>query len=211
MGAEPSSMARRVYPSAGRSGNEPRMGAPFEIAPLEASLETIAALSELIVEVVAAGGSVSFMHPLPPPEAAAFWEKSLAAASAGGRVVLGAWANGVLAGTVTLELAWAPNQPHRGEIAKLMTRPAYRGRGIARSLMVEAERIAATSGRTLLTLDTAEEDGAAGLYEGVGFQRVGVIPDFALKPYGGLTGTIIYYKRIGAAGWRSPLEERRTD
>jgi ribosomal protein S18 acetylase RimI-like enzyme len=172
------------------------MGESFEIKPLDVSVETIGALAEMIVEVVAAGGSVSFMHPLAPQEAAAFWERSLAAAAAGGRVVLGGWANGVLAGTVTLELAWAPNQPHRAEIAKLMTRPAYRGRGIARALMVEAEHIAAASGRTLLTLDTAEEDGAAGLYEGLGFQRVGVIPDYALKPHGGLTGTIIYYKRI---------------
>lgn len=78
-----------------------------------------------------------------------------------------------------------------------MTRVAARGRGLARALMVEAERIAIERGKTLLTLDTAEEDGAAGLYESLGFQRVGVIPDYALKPHGGLTGTIIYFKRIG--------------
>jgi hypothetical protein len=51
----------------------------------------------------------------------------------------------------------------------------------------------------LLTLDTAD-DGAAGRYEGGGFQFVGPIPDHALKPRGGLTGTRIYFKRIGPAG-----------
>ena len=36
-----------------------------------------------------------------------------------------------------------------------MTRVSHRGRGIARSLMIEAERIAVERGRTLLVLDTA--------------------------------------------------------
>jgi len=174
------------------------MAHSFDIRRLSSDQATIAALSEMLVEVVAAGGSVSFMHPLAPEVAAAFWTRSLAAADAGERVVLGAFEAGVLVATVTLHLDCPPNQPHRGEIAKLMTRLAQRGRGAARALMLEAERIAIEEGRTLLTLDTAEEDGAAGLYEGLGFVRVGLIPDYAFKPHGGLTGTILYYKRIGA-------------
>jgi ribosomal protein S18 acetylase RimI-like enzyme len=113
--------------------------------------------------------------------------------------VLGAFDDGALVATVTLLLDCPPNQPHRAEIAKLMTRVSHRGRGIARALMLEAERIAVERGRTLLTLDTAEEDGAAALYEGLGFIRAGLIPDYAYKPHGGLTGTILYFKRIGAA------------
>jgi ribosomal protein S18 acetylase RimI-like enzyme len=169
------------------------------IAPLTAERATIAALAEMLVEVVAAGGSVSFMHPLATADAEAFWMNSLAAADTGQCVVLGAYEDGRLVASVTLDLTCPPNQPHRADIAKLMTRVAARGRGYARALMVEAERVAVERGRTLLTLDTAEDDGAAGLYEGLGFERVGVIPDYALKPHGGLTGTIIYFKRIGAA------------
>ena len=172
---------------------------PIRIAPLTASPETIAALSEMLVETVAHGGSVSFMHPLAPETAAAFWAASLAAADAGRRIVLGAWAGGELAGTVTLDLDTPPNQPHRADIAKLMTAVRWRGRGVGRALMTEAERLAAARGRTLLTLDTAEEDGAAGLYERLGFQFAGAIPDYAFKPLGGLTATRIYFKRIGAA------------
>jgi ribosomal protein S18 acetylase RimI-like enzyme len=92
-----------------------------------------------------------------------------------------------------------PNQPHRAEIAKMMTRISHRGQGVAKALMRAAESMAAERGRTLLVLDTAVEDGASGLYERLGFKLSGVIPDYALKPHGGLTGTMIYWKRTQQA------------
>ena len=166
------------------------------IRPLGSAPETVAGLAELLIEAAASGASVSFMHPLEPEIAAAFWTRSLVAADAGERVVLGAFECAQLVGTVTLLLDFPPNQPHRGEIAKLLTRLSHRRRGIARALMLEAERIAVARGRTLLTLDTGTDDGAGPLYEKLGFTRAGVIPEYAYKPYGGLQGTIIYWKRI---------------
>lgn len=171
----------------------------IEIGPLSASQETLAMLTDLLVETVAAGGSVSFMHPLAAEAARAFWETSLAAAARGERIVLGAWDGEALVGTVTLLLDCPPNQPHRAEIAKLMTSVEYRGRGVGTRLMRAAERLAAEKGRALLVLDTATEEGASGLYEKLGFTLTGEIPDYALKPHGGLTGTLIYWKRIGIA------------
>src|SRR5438552_3578366 len=168
----------------------------MDIMPLRSSPDVVQALVDILVETVAAGGSVSFMHPLAPDVASAFWTKSLAAAETGGRVVLGALDDGALVGTVTLHLDCPPNQPHRGEIAKLMTRVSRRGRGVARALMLEAERIAVERGRTLLTLDTGTDDGAGALYERLGFVRAGMIPDYALKPHGGVQGTALYWKRL---------------
>jgi ribosomal protein S18 acetylase RimI-like enzyme len=176
----------------------------MEVSRLGSTPETIAALSEILIEVVAAGGSVSFVHPLSPAAAGAFWTESLAAADAGSRVVLGAVVDGEVAGTVTVDFDTPPNQPHRADIAKLMTRIRHRGRGVARRLMLEAERIAVAEGRTLLTLDTAAEDGAGGLYEALDYQFAGAIPDYAYKPRGGLTATRIYFKPIGAAAGASP-------
>jgi ribosomal protein S18 acetylase RimI-like enzyme len=175
------------------------MTAGIRISCLGPSPALSATLSEILIEVVANGGSVSFMHPLEPEQAKAFWDASLAAAAEGKRIVLGAWAGEALAGTVTLLLDFPPNQPHRAEIAKLMTRLGHRGRGIAAALMRAVESLAAERGRTLLVLDTASEDGASGFYEKQGFTFAGEIPDFALKPHGGLTGTKIYWKRIGRA------------
>ena len=166
------------------------------IKALKLSPEICAALSELLIETVANGGSVSFMHPLSQEAAEAFWRDSLTAAGRGERIILGAFDGESLIGTVTLLLSLPPNQPHRAEIAKMMTRVSHRHRGIATELLREAERRAIAHDRWLLVLDTAEDEGAAGLYERVGFKLTGVIPDYAFKPHGGLTGTLIYWKRL---------------
>lgn len=169
----------------------------IEIKALTQTAETHAMLVEMLIETVAAGGSVSFMHPLAPGAAGTFWRKSLIAAARGERAVLGAWDGEALVGTVTLLLDCPPNQPHRAEIAKLMTRVDHRGKGVATRLMRAAESLAIEKGRSLLVLDTATEEGASGLYDRLGFTLAGEIPDYALKPHGGLTGTLIYWKRIG--------------
>jgi ribosomal protein S18 acetylase RimI-like enzyme len=168
------------------------------IVPLTDQPHIRSALSELLVETVASGGSVSFMHPLPLAQADAFWRDSLAAAARGERIVLGAFDGDHLAATVTLLLGFPPNQPHRAEIAKMMTKLSHRHRGIASALMRAAEKMALSRGRTLLVLDTAVDDGASGLYERLGFNLTGIIPEYALKPHGGLTGTMIYWKKIAA-------------
>jgi len=171
----------------------------FAIKPLQDTSLIRTALSELLVETVASGGSVSFMHPMPLGDADVFWKDSLAAAARGERIVLGAFDGKALIGTVTLLLNLPPNQPHRAEIAKMMTCLSHRHRGVATALIQAAEEAAIERGRSLLVLDTAVEDGASKLYEKLGFQLSGIIPDYALKPHGGLTGTMIYWKRIGAA------------
>ncbi|WP_315798415.1 GNAT family N-acetyltransferase [Bradyrhizobium sp. SZCCHNRI3043] len=172
---------------------------PPRIAALSDTPAIRAALRAMLIETVAHGGSVSFMHPLREEDADAFWRESLSAAARGERAVLGAFDGEDVIATVTLQLKLPPNQPHRAEIAKMMTRISHRKRGIATALLTAAENLARTHGRTMLVLDTAEDGGASQLYESVGFQLSGTIPDYALKPHGGLTGTKIYWKRIEQA------------
>jgi ribosomal protein S18 acetylase RimI-like enzyme len=169
-----------------------------EIKALGPSPAARAMLSELLIEAVANGGSVSFMDPLPPETADKFWESALAAAARGERIVLGAFDGDLLVGTVTLVLDLSQNQPHRAEIVKMITRISHRGRGVATALLRRAESMALAHGRTLLVLDTASDGGAAPLYESMGFQLAGEIPDYAFKPQGGLTATKIYWKRLAA-------------
>jgi GNAT superfamily N-acetyltransferase len=169
------------------------------ITALSASPEIVADLSEILIETVANGGSVTFMHPLDRATATAFWDGALAAAKRDERIVLGAFDGDALVGTVSLILDSPQNQPHRAEIAKMMTRRSHRGRGVGAALLGAAERLAAERKRTLLTLDTAADEGASGFYEKLGYTLAGTIPDYAFKPHGGLTATMLYWKRIGAA------------
>jgi ribosomal protein S18 acetylase RimI-like enzyme len=169
-----------------------------EVAVREIGADAVPRLAEILAETVAAGGSVHFMHPTPMDQAHAYWAKAAAGARAGDRIILGGFVDGRLQGTVTLYLDTPPNQPFRAEIWKLMVSPDARRQGLARRLMIAAETLAAAKGRTLLNLDTATDGGASELYESLGWVRSGVIPDYAYKPQGGLTGTAIYYKRIGA-------------
>lgn len=166
------------------------------LLPASALIDTLAAV---LVEIVADGGSVGFMHPLDPAQARAFWERALEAAAAEQRIVFGAFDDDQLVATVSLLIDCPPNQPHRAEIAKMMTVPRCRGRGIASALLRAAEAAAVERGKILLVLDTASEGGASGLYEQHGYTLSGEIPDYALKPHGGLTGTLLYWKRIGPA------------
>ena len=136
------------------------MPSQYTIVPLTAQPDTIAGLASLLVDTVASRGSIGFMHPVKHAKAITFWKRSLIAAGRGARVVLGAYEGEQLVGTVTLLLDSPENQPHRGEIAKMMTSPAHRGRGVASALLCEAERIAVEKGRTLLTLET---------HRGIGF------------------------------------------
>ncbi|MBO1358650.1 GNAT family N-acetyltransferase [Acetobacter sacchari] len=157
----------------------------------------ITSLAQLLIEIVADNGSVGFLHPLSMETAREFWSAALDESDKGRRTILGAMEGANLVGTVSISISTPENQPHRAEIMKLMTRKSHARRGVATALMVAAEKVAVEHGRTHLTLDTAEQGGAGELYERLGYFRAGSIPDYALKPHGGLTATVIYWKLVG--------------
>jgi GNAT superfamily N-acetyltransferase len=88
------------------------------------------------------------------------------------------------------------NQPHRAELAKMLVHRRARRQGLGAALMRAAEATARDCGKPLLVLDTASAE-AERLYERMGWQRVGVIPGYALLPRGGLCATTVYYRNLG--------------
>lgn len=166
--------------------------------PNETNVEAdLRSLADLLHDCVHAGASVSFVLPFSRDAAVAFWrERVLPPVEADTCRVLVARRDGHIAGTVQLDLATPPNQPHRGEIKKLLVHPSSRRHGIARALMVSIEERAREAGRTLLTLDTASA-AAEQLYASLGYARVGVIPRFSVRPDGReLEGTMVMYKEL---------------
>ena len=155
-------------------------------------------LADVLIDCVEGGASVSFMHPLRRDRAVAFWRRVAQGAAAGERALLVAEDAHGVCGTVQLVLEQPENQPHRAELSKMLVHRRARRHGLGAALMRAVEAIARECGKTLLVLDTASAD-AERLYERMGWERVGVIPGYALLPHGGLCGTTVYYRNISSA------------
>lgn len=156
----------------------------------------IQGLSDVLIDCVEGGASVSFMLPMSRAKADTFWRDAAAGVARGERVVLSAEdETGSIVGTVQVILAQPENQPHRGDLAKMLVHRRARRRGIGAALLVAAERSALDAGKTLLVLDTASDD-AERLYARQGWQRCGQIPNYALLPDGRPCATTYFFKSL---------------
>ena len=164
------------------------------IDPLSAPVSPadLDALAELLREAVAGGASVSFRPPLATSEARAFWAKAVE----GGTTLVARDGAGAIAGCVQLRPAWAPNQPHRAEVVKLLVRSDVRRGGLGRRLMEALEERARAAGFTLLTLHTRSGGAAEALYRRLGWRTCGVIPGYVLDASGAPADTVFLYKPI---------------
>jgi len=158
----------------------------------EAQLRGLAAV---LADCVDGGASVSFMYPLSEERAQAFWRNVAAGVAGGERALLVAEDEEGILGTVQVVLAQPENQPHRGEVAKMLVHRRARRRGVGGLLMKAAEQVARERGKTLLVLDTSSAD-AERLYERSGWVRVGSIPGFALLPQGEPCDTTFFYREL---------------
>ncbi|MCP9485498.1 MAG: GNAT family N-acetyltransferase [Gaiellaceae bacterium MAG52_C11] len=158
--------------------------------------EQLDGFAAVLHDCVDGGASVSYMAPFSHEDARRAFEGFAAEVEEGNRLLLAAFADGRLVGTVQVILVLPPNQPHRAEIAKLLVQRSARGRGIAKLLMERAEAEARAEGKTLLVLDAVTGDTAARLYERMGWNTVGVVPGYALYPDGRPCDTTFFFKTL---------------
>jgi len=153
-----------------------------------------AGLSDVLIDCVERGASVSFLLPMTRAKAQAYWDGLSAGVARGDRLLLAAEdPAGAIVGTVQVVLQQPENQPHRGDLVKMLVHSRARRQGVGAALLAAAERGARDRGKTLLVLDTANPD-AERLYARLGWQRCGVIPAYALLPDGTPCATTIYFK-----------------
>lgn len=169
----------------------------IRILDAAATRAAIPDLSDILSDCINGGASLGFMLPFQPHDATAYWNGIADEVEKGAIILAVAEVDGRAVGTVQIGLASKPNQPHRGDLMKLLVHHDARGLGLSRKLLDAVEAEAARQGRTLLVLDTATGSDAERIYPRFGWERVGVIPDYALWPQGGLCGTTLFYKRIG--------------
>ena len=162
--------------------------------------DDILALARLLGDAVDSGAAVSFLAPLDVERAQEWWRKTLSS-SHPRAVILVAREFGEIVGTVQLQPAWAPNQPHRAEVAKLLVHRRVRRAGLGSALMRAIEEAAQAAGFSLLTLDAKRGGAAEALYRHIGWTLVGAIPRFALDTDGKTPhDAVVYYKELSAGG-----------
>jgi GNAT superfamily N-acetyltransferase len=156
----------------------------------------IRALSDVLIDCVAGGASVSFMWPMTRAKAETFWRNAAASLARGERLVLVAEDAEGIVGTVQVILNLPENQPHRGDVAKMLVHRRARRQGVGAALLIAAEQRAREAGRTLLVLDTVTGGDAERLYARQGWQRCGEIPNYALWPDGAPCSTTVFFKSL---------------
>jgi len=172
---------------------------PWSIRRLHAVDERcLEGLTDVLVDCVDGGASVSFMHPMSRDKARAFWQRVAEGVAQGGRALLVAEDAHGICGTVQLILDLPENQPHRADLAKMLVHRRARRQGLGEALMRAAESTARDCGRTVLVLDTVTGADGGRLYARLGWQRVGEVPRYALMPRGGYCSTTFFYRDLSA-------------
>jgi GNAT superfamily N-acetyltransferase len=157
----------------------------------------IHALSDVLIDCVEGGASVSFMLPMTRTKATAYWQSVGASLARGERKVLVAEDDaGTTLGTVQVLLDQPENQPHRGDVAKMLVHRRARKHGVGAALLAAAERSALEAGKTLLVLDTVTGSDGYRLYARYGWRLCGEIPNYALWPDGRPCPTTVFYKAL---------------
>ena len=159
-------------------------------------------LSYVLMDAVQSGAAVSFLASLTFDRAQDWWRETIAGSHARAIFLVARGVDGIV-GTVQLHPAWAPNQPHRAEIAKLLVHRRYRRQGLATELMQTVEDTARRAGFRLLTLDAKRGAAAEQLYRHLGWTAVGTIPRFAFDPDGSTPhDAVVFYKELNQADVR---------
>ncbi|MFM0521118.1 MULTISPECIES: GNAT family N-acetyltransferase [Caballeronia] len=157
----------------------------------------VEALADVLIDCVEGGASISFMLPISRATAIEFWTRVMHGIARDERILLVAEnAEGHVLGTVQIVTDQPENQPHRADVAKMLVARRARRRGIAQRLLIAADEAARAAGKSVLVLDTVTGGDAERLYERAGWQRVGVVPNYALMPDGTFCGTTFFHKQL---------------
>lgn len=167
----------------------------IELLPRPTSDRDLLALANLLIDAVDSGAAVSFLAPLSLERSLDWWRKAVTNDAA--TILIARDAHGSIVGSVQLHTVWAPNQPHRGDVGKLLVHRNARGAGLGRLLMQRIETAAREKGLTLLTLDCKSGGVAERLYRSLNWTHSGTIPNYALDPDGkAYHATEVFYKAV---------------
>jgi GNAT superfamily N-acetyltransferase len=175
---------------------KPIAGTVVEMLDPAAAVSAERRLAEVLKACVDDGAVVGFLAPLPIEKARAFWRERGAEVAAAKRVILAAWVDGEIGGCLQLDLDVPENQTHRAEVRQLLVHPDFRRRGVGRELMARIDQAALAHGRRILVLRTWPGGPAETIVRSLGWQFVGVIPGYAMRPTGEPVDEGYWWKRV---------------
>ncbi len=152
-------------------------------------------LCEATESAIAEGGGFGWLKVPARQLLESYWKGTLLVPER--RLVVGRL-DGVIAGSAQLTRAPRNNeaQAFAGTLTTAFVAPGARGRGIARGIVGELERLAMELGLVVLNLDLRDTQRAAiGLYESLGYRRWGTHPCYA-QVEGRIVPGHYYYKRL---------------
>ncbi|WP_328466388.1 GNAT family N-acetyltransferase [Actinoplanes sp. NBC_00393] len=77
--------------------------------------------------------------------------------------------------------AWQPLEPGAAELKRMYVRPAFRGRGLARQMIVAIEEEALAAGFPVIRLDTGCLPAAIALFQSAGYQPIPALGRYAFE------------------------------
>lgn len=161
------------------------------------ALARVDELAEVLRDCVEGGASVGFMLPLAEGRPEAFWRRVAEGVAAGERHLFVAENEASrICGTLSLVVDMPDNQPHRADVSKMLVHRRMRRQGVADRLLRALEVRARELGKTTLVLDTVTGSDASRVYERLGWQKAGDIPDYALMPEGASCSTTYYFRHL---------------
>ncbi len=175
---------------------KPIVGTIVEMLDPAAAVSAERRLAEGLKACVDDGAVVGFLAPLPIEKARAFWRERGSEVAAAKRVILAAWVDGEIGGCLQLDLDVPENQTHRAEVRQLLVHPEFRRRGVGRELMARIDQAALAHGRRILVLRTWPGGPAETIVRSLGWQFVGVIPGYAIRPTGEPVDEGYWWKRV---------------
>jgi len=163
-------------------------------------IEVIGDLADILVDTVNGGSPLGFMPPITRDTARDYWISLLPELRSLRRILLVAMSSGRVVGSAQLELSRRGNSPHRATVEKVFVARSARGHGVGTMLMKTLENVALQHGRTLLLLNTRNEQPAHLWYRAMGYADVGVIPGWTIGPRGERFDHVSMYKELRREG-----------
>ncbi|WP_328466000.1 GNAT family N-acetyltransferase [Streptomyces sp. NBC_00448] len=158
----------------------------------EATTEDWAAIWPFLHRICAEGETFSYPTDITPEQGRAFWMLS-----APGRTIVAVDESGTVLGTAKMNPNQMGNAAHVSS-ASFMVDPEHSGRGVGRALCEEALRWAAAEGYRAMQFNAVVESNtpAVKLYESLGFEVIGTVPEGFRHPRLGYVGLHIMHRPL---------------